>query len=80
MTTEELCVEIVKRIAALCHGDEDLTIEFSNDWGPWSLTVVISDMGHTHVGLPEDVGGTFESMVEGLYNTLHGGPGLSFVK
>lgn len=73
-TTEEKCVAIVKRMLELANESKPVTIE--EDWGGHSATVKVGN-AHTHVGWT-DV--TFDAYVESLYNALHGGPGLSFVK
>jgi hypothetical protein len=73
MTTEEKCVAIIKKMVELAKKDKPVTI--SQDWyGENSATVAIGD-SHTHVGWQE---ATFDDMIEGMYNALHDGPGLSF--
>jgi RNase P subunit RPR2 len=75
MTTEEKAIAIIKKMLELANKDQPVTI--SEDWkNPFAATVTIGD-SHTHVGWEES---TFEQFVDGLYNSLHGGPGLSFAK
>ena len=82
LTIEEKAVAILKRIHAICNEDNpkdpDRTklVTFEQDWDGYSLTICI-DGAHTHVGYPgcDDFG----VLVDNLYNTLHGGPGLSWV-
>lgn len=74
MTTEEKAVAIIRKILELANKDQPVTI--SEDWKqPFAATLTVGD-AHTHVGWSES---TFEQFVDGLYNSLHGGPGLSFV-
>lgn len=75
MTRAEKCEEIVKKIAELA--DSGQPVRFEEDWGKWSLTICVGP-AHTHVGLPEP-DGNFDLLVDNLYNSLHGGPGLSWV-
>lgn len=75
------CEEIIQRIGQIVWADgdnKDASVAFRNDWGPHSLTVEITGRGHTHVGDPEDDGGTFKRLVEQLHSTLNDGPGLSW--
>lgn len=72
MNTEEKCKAIIEKIVELTN--EGKTVSFEDDWGGNSLTIFIDKM-HTHVGMPD---GDFEMLVDNLYNTLHGGPGLSW--
>ena len=77
MTTQEKCEAIVRKIAEM--GNRG-AITFESDLGLYSLTVIVEEddkKGHTHVGIP-DPDGDFDLLVGGLYNTLHGGPGLSW--
>ena len=72
MTTPEQCEAIFQKIQELT--DKDESVAFTRDWGGNSLTVYVGK-NHTHVGLED---GTFEDMIDGLHNVLHGGPGLSW--
>ena len=79
MTTHEKCEAILKKVLEIVNEDNvEKTVMFSSDWGGNSMTITI-DGAHTHVELPEP-DGTWELLVENLYNTLHGGPGLSWAK
>jgi len=72
MTTQEKCEAIVRRIVECANKDD--RIAFERDCGGNTLTILFAQ-GHTHVGVP---GGDFDLLVENLYNTLHGEPGLSW--
>mgnify|MGYP003421688912 CR=1 FL=1 len=75
MTTEEKAIAIIKKMLELANEDKPVTI--SEDWKqPFAATVSVGN-SHTHVGCSES---TFEQFVDGLYNSLHGGPGLSFAE
>jgi hypothetical protein len=69
------CEAIVRRIAEICN--DDGSIMFEDDMGGNSLTIVIPKRGHTHVGYTD---APFDLLVDNLFNSLHGGPGLSWVK
>ncbi len=73
-----LAIGILGNILARCNDGESVT--FTADWGGPSLTVETTKQGHTHCGLSEDEGGTFELLAEQLYGALTGGQHLSFVK
>jgi hypothetical protein len=84
MTTAEKAEAILKKITQLCN--EGKAVSFEGDMGDNTLTIILTSQQkaettgskHTHVGCPgED--GTFELLVDNLYNSLHGGPGLSWV-
>lgn len=65
MRTSHKCVAIMRRIVELVNADEQ--VAFTRDWGGNSLTVFTHGT-HAHVGDPD---GSFESMVDSLYHTLH---------
>lgn len=74
MTTEEKAIAIIKKMLELAN--RDLPVTISEDWKqPFAATLTVGN-AHTHVGWSES---TFEQFVDGLYNSLHGGPGLSFI-
>lgn len=73
MNLQEKCEAILRRVVEIVN--KDGVVAFEDDFGGNTLTV-IAGQGHTHVGVPD---GSFELLVENLYNTLHGGPGLSWV-
>jgi len=75
MTRQEKCEAIIEKIAELV--DKGQRVSFEEDWGKWSATVVVGS-SHTHVGIPEP-DGNFDLFVDNLYNSLTGGPGLSWV-
>lgn len=76
MTTPEKSEAIIKKIVEIANAGK--TISFSDDWGGNSLTIHV-DGSHTHIGSISDEYDTLENLVDDLYNTLHGGPGLSWV-
>ena len=71
--------EILKAILEFANRGEWVT--FSEDWGKNTLTVTLDlmtryeDNKHTHCGTPE---GTFDELVNSLYNLLVKGKGLSW--
>lgn len=78
MTTSEKAEAIIKKITEICNKGEN--VEFEEDFGGNTLTIYIkspdgSNCRHTHMGVPN---GSFDILVDNLYNTLHGGPGLSW--
>jgi hypothetical protein len=75
MTRQEKCEAIIQKIAELV--DSGQVVRFEEDWGRWTATVCVG-AAHTHVGIPEP-DGTFDLFVDNLYNSLTGGPGLSWV-
>ncbi len=81
MTTRDKCVEILQVIASSLSMEncpnQDGRITFATDWGAHSLTVVLADNSHTHVGYS---GCTFEELVDSLHGLLCKGQGLSAVK
>lgn len=75
MTTEQKAVAIIKKMLEFANKDMPVTI--SEDWhNTFGATLTVGG-SHTHVGWSES---TFEQFVDGLYNSLHGGSGLSFAK
>lgn len=85
MTTQEKCEAILRNIVERCNADDSedggpgsgkRVVSFAPDWGGNSLTLYIGE-DHTHVGY----GGaecSFDQLVDGLYNQLLEGKGLSF--
>lgn len=73
--TEKKCEALLRLIVELANTKGHVTLE--EDFGGNTLTIIVNEMGHTHVGSP---GGSFEDLVDGLYNSLSGGPGLSWCK
>jgi len=63
---------VIKKVVELANAAQPVT--FEGDWGENTITLSIGK-GHTHCGVPD---GTFEGLVVSLYNSLHGGPGLSW--
>lgn len=77
MNTEQKAIAILKKMLEFANQDKPVTI--AEDWhSPFAATLIIGD-SHTHIGMWQP-DGTFEQFVDSLYNSLHGGPGLSFVK
>lgn len=70
--TAKKCEAIVRMIVELAN--EKGIVSFEEDMGGNSLTILVGQ-AHTHVGMRE---APFEQLVENLYNSLHGGPGLSW--
>jgi hypothetical protein len=79
-TTEEKCADILKHLVQETREElgEYTENEFSLgwDWGDWTLTIRFPDGTHTHVGDPTD-GGTFNALIDQLYDLLVHGRGLS---
>lgn len=82
LTTQEKSEAILKKIVELANAGK--TVSFDEDWGGNSLTIHVGD-GHTHVGgvgslddAGNHVDSEFDQLVDELYNSLHGGPGLSW--
>ena len=73
MDDAAMCVEILKRIVAICN--EGKVVSFEEDLGGNTLTIRVDD-AHTHAGAGDD----FDVLVSNVYNSLHGGPGLSWAK
>jgi hypothetical protein len=72
--TADKCEAILRKMLEFANSGKPVTLD--EDWGGNSATIIV-DGGHTHVGIPgED--GTWEIFVDNLYNSLHGGPGLSW--
>lgn len=72
MTTEEKCAAIIQKMVLICNNGNVVSLE--DDFGGNTLTINV-DGGHTHVGVPD---GDFDTLIDQLYHTLHGGPGLSW--
>jgi len=81
MKTEEMAVAVIQRIVDLVNeaeGAEKGRMIFESDWGEYTLTVYTPDGSHTHMGVPGE--SSLDQLIEDLYNSLHGGPGLSWQK
>jgi len=63
---------IVQKMVELANDDRPVT--FEQDFGGNTVTLYVGQ-NHTHCGVPD---GAFELLVQNLYNSLHGGPGLSW--
>lgn len=72
MTTEHKAQAILERILEIVNSGKRVILE--EDFGGNTLTIYI-DNAHTHIGVP---GGTFNTLLEGLSNSLNNGPGLSW--
>ena len=81
MTNEEKALAILRAIAeSVKEESENKKIEISPDWGFGTATITFADGSHTHIG--SDSGNddqNFEAFVDGLYELLCLGQGLSFV-
>jgi len=79
MTTEEKCESILRLIVEVAN--KKGYIGFEEDFGGNTLTMVTNQNGHigsaTHIGHP---GASFEDLVDGIYNSLVGEPGLTWTK
>ncbi len=85
MTTDEKCRKILERILEICNECDDgkyadgHVFAFERDWGGNTATILIgNEKGfdtHTHVGVPDE---SFDTYVDNLYNSITGGPGLSW--
>lgn len=73
--TEKKCEAVLRLIVEIAN--KKGYIGFEEDFGGNTLTIVVKEMGHTHVGYPD---ASFEDLVDGLYNSLSGGPGLSWAE
>lgn len=73
--TERKCEALLRLMVEIANKNGSITLE--EDFGGNALTVIVNEKGHTHVGYP---GCSFEDLVDGLYNSLSGGPGLSWVE
>ena len=81
MTREEKALAVLRAIAeSVKEESENRKIEISSDWGFGTATITLADGSHTHIG--SDSGNddqNFEAFVDGLYELLCLGQGLSFV-
>ena len=73
-----LAVKTIESIVEICNTGEH--VHFEGDWGGPSLTIEMSCLGHTHIGLPIEDGGSIGFLINQLHNLLVKGEGLSFVK
>lgn len=74
MTTQELCVNIIKRMIVLANEEKPVTI--SDDYRSDNACTLTIGKYHTHVG---SWNGTFEEMIESMHNALTDNPDLSFI-
>lgn len=72
VTTADKCRAVIEKIVELANSGKP--VRFDEDEYGNSLTVTVGT-AHTHVGYR---GADFELLVNNLYNSLHGGPGLSW--
>lgn len=75
MTTQELCVDIIKRMIVLANEEKPVTI--SDDYKSENACTLTVGKYHTHVG---SWNGTFEEMIKSMHNALTDNPDLSFEK
>lgn len=73
MTTPDKCEALIRRMVDLANEKGHVT--FEQDFGGNSLTIIVGK-DHTHVGYAD---APFDLLVDNLYNSLYGGPGLSWV-
>lgn len=78
MTTEEKASAILRAITEQTR-EEDTEFSLGWDLDVWSMTVTFPDGSRSHVGAPEPEG-TFDVMVDHLYELICNGRGLSRVK
>lgn len=71
----KMCESVLRLILDIANKQGSIT--FEQDFGGNTLTVIVEDKGHTHVGYPSC---SFEDLVEGLQNSLSGRGGLSWVE
>lgn len=81
MTRKDKAVAVLERIVELCNEKDPRAtsgqpvISFGSDaWGGNTLTIFLRE-SHTHVGIPY---GSFEQLIDGLFNLLIKGEGLSW--
>ena len=72
METAEKCEAILKKM--LEHANSGREVRLESDFGGNTVTICVGN-SHTHCGVPD---GGFDLLVDNLYNSLHGGPGLSW--
>jgi len=70
--TKNQLISIFKKIVQVCNSGTE--VKFESDFGDNTLTIIIGD-SHTHVGVPD---GSFDTLIESLHASLHGGPGLTW--
>jgi len=77
MTRAEKCEAILKKMVEMIDkSGKSVTLEY--DFGNYTATIY-DDKAHTHVGVPgEPTEDNWNIFVENLFNSLHGGPGLSW--
>lgn len=67
--------EILRKLVELINKGHVITLE-ADDFGENTLTLHIDDL-HTHCGVPD---GSFDDLVESLYELVVNGRGLSFAR
>ena len=73
LTTAQKCEAILKKMLETVNEEKPIRLE-ADCWGGNTLTIFVGE-AHTHCGVPD---GEWEVLVDNLYNSLHGGPGLSW--
>lgn len=76
LNTAQKCEAILQKMLERANKGEAVTLE--RDFGGNTLTIYLGEptaVSHTHCGVPD---GEWEVLVDNLYNSLHGGPGLSW--
>ncbi len=76
MTTAEKCEAILRKMLDLANEGKPVTV--SQDFGDFTATIEVGG-NHTHIGVPA-ADGSWELLVDNLYNSLHSGPGLSWAE
>lgn len=74
MTTAEKSEAILKKIIEIINTGE--TVAFETDMYNWTATIMKGEL-HTHVGIPGK-DGSFDLLVNNLYDLLINGQGLSW--
>lgn len=72
MSAEEKCQAILQKLLEAANQGKEVRLR--EDMGGMTLEIHLGK-SHTHCGVPD---GDWESLVDQLYNSLHGGPGLSW--
>ena len=79
MTQEQKALETLHALARKCVTEK--SIQFTQDWGLGSATLVFQDGSHTHIGFdPDDETQALESFVDSLHALLVNITGLSIAK
>jgi hypothetical protein len=72
VTTPEKCEAILRKMLEEANDGKPVTLK--EDFGGNTLTVCVGQE-HTHVGVPD---GDWPLLVDQLYDSLHGGPGMAW--